>query len=919
MNLKLFLCPLFVTMFFALSAWSQDVKSDPKTSDQVKTEAMKPAPETTLETTPVSGTQENTHESLKKNNPDKNNSDKYEKLEVTGSRIKRIHVEGASPILTLDRDYLNRTGFNNIGDVLRDTTVATYGGQREASLIGGAGTGASTTSLRGFGSSRILVLMDGKRLPNIGGSTIVDLSLIPMAAVERVEILKDGASAIYGSDALGGVINIITKKNYDGASFNLGYTLVENAGGNRTDIKASYGKNFRKANVLGVLQVRSNEGINSRDYYYSRLKPDDFSPRGSPGSWKAGGVWHPGSPNEACPRDQWQDLGTDKAGRHRGSLCGFDYSRFTQTIPDIDQYNALVSGSYDIDENLSVFARGIYTRRDVRSVLAPPPDRFHDATGTGGLDTRISGGTARAWGLPASGVLEEVGYRLVEEAGHRISEVKTNSFSFQTGVSGAFFDSWEWEFSGVYGASDTTHEGISGYANKQVLFDAARANPASFNPFSPSGSKSNLGNIPGAFYKPLNTIESSVATINLVTTGELPLSFGGRALALAAGASTAWQTYGQTTDPITTSGAQWAGGTVSAGRGDREIQSAYMELSAPFLKTLEMQAAGRFDNFSDFGSTLNPKLALRYQPLNLLLLRASWGTGYRAPSLEELYEGQSVDYPYGQDPVTGQATQFERISGGNSNLSEETSHSLNVGAVIDLGAGFGFLEGLDFTMDYWMTTVENEVTLPNLRDIFAAEQQYDNSYLQTFGLSVNRNDDGSIDTIKSPNVNLSKSNVRGMDFRLSYFMPRPLFSDFRLRAIVDQSLLFSLLVEPFPGLRREDRAGFASAPYWKNNVTLGLSNQTYDFSAVLRSIGKSNADAVSANPGPEGKTRDHTELDLRVQYKAPWSGTFSFLVRNVFNTRRPLLKTRRPSSGYLDINLYDPYGRAFGLNYTHNF
>ena len=840
-------------------------------------------------------------------------SNPYEKLEVTGSRIKTIHVEGPSPVLTLDRDYLNRTGFNNIGDVLREITVATYGGGRERTITG---TGASTTTLRGFGPSHVLVLMDGKRLPTIGGSTSVDLALIPMAAVERIEILKDGASALYGSDALAGVINVITKKGYDGASVELGYTLVEQAGGNRADVTASYGKNFSKGNFMGVLQVRSNEGVNSKDTYFARPKPQDFSTYGSPGNWNDGS-WKPGSPNEACPQDRVQPV--SKKHPERGNYCTLDWSQWSQVIPDIEQYSALLSGTYDINENLSAFARGIYTLRDVTTVLAPPPDRFWDARdpGGGGLDTRIPRSTARAWGLPAEGEkLGEVRYRLVEEegTGPRVSEVISNSFSVQGGVSGQLFETWDWELSGVYGASDTTDEGVSGYANKKVLFDSAVANPNSFNPFNPSGSKSNLNSIPGALYKPKDTTQSSMSTLNLIATGELPVQLlSQRPLALALGLSMGRQTYEYTTDPITVSGEQWGGGAITAGsKGNRDIQSAFAEFSIPVFDDLEAQVAGRFDHFSDFGSTINPKVAITYNPIDDLLLRASWGTGFRAPSLSSLYGAQSTGYPSGLDPKTEQRGQFQATVGGNPNLKEETSESLNVGAVLEI------LENLNFTVDYWQTTLENGISAPSLRNVFRAEDKFGPSYIEELGLAVQRENDkpdGNVERIALPLVNLTKSEVSGLDFRLSFVMPKPVFG-FRLRAIVDQSFLFNDDLEPFPGLGVEKQAGFAGTPYWKNNVTLGMASSVLDVSAMVRSIGKSNADVFS--PGDNGKTRDQTELDLRVQYNLHGMGMFSFMVRNVFNTKRPLVNDLM-SDSYLNASLYDPFGRAFSLVYTHNF
>ncbi len=823
-------------------------------------------------------------------------SGRVEKIEVTGSHIKRIDVEGPSPVLTLDKDYLDRTGYNNVGDVLRDTTVASFGGGREASLSGGASTGASTTSLRGFGSDRILVLMDGKRLPTLGGSSTVDLALIPMAAVERIEILKDGASAIYGSDALGGVINIITKKNYDGATVELGYMTPESPGGSRTDVKASYGKTFAKGDVLGVFQYRSNEATQSRDYAFARPTPNWFSPSGSPGTWVDSGGPNAGSAADPCP-----------AGQNNGGVCTFDYSPYAQITPSIDQFSTLLAGNYNINEELKVFARGIYTNRNVKSQLAPAPDAFRDDTSTGGINTAISQGTATGWGLAPASDLSLVRYRLVEEAGPRISEVISNSYALQSGVNGYFYNSWEWEFSGTYGASATDNEGVSGYANKEILFNLANQSPTEFNPFAAPGSKSDISS---AKYKPLDTILSSMSTVNLKASGEIADLPAGP-LALAVGVSNAWQDYEQTSDAVSAAGKQWGGSVTSVGSGRRDFQSAYTEFSLPPFTGMELQLAGRFDNYSDFGSTVNPKVGFRYQPVQALLFRGSWGTGFRAPSLEDLYQAQTVAYPFGVDPQTGFEGQFETLTGGNRNLREEKTASINLGFVYQI------MRDLSFVFDYWEATQDNVVSSGGTRDIFAAEQQFGVGYLQGLGLDIIRNaTTGEVERMIAPNVNLASKAVKGLDFKLAYTVK--LFGDFNLNAGVDYSLLLELLEEPFPGLGIENRVGFSGIPYWRNNVSLGVGNRTYDVSVMVRTIGEQNASALSADPGSAGKTRDHTEFDLRMQYVAPWNGSFALLVKNVLNTDRPLA-VEYLSSGFLNTDIYDPFGRAIGLTYTQEF
>gem|GEM_PF-5043643 len=281
----------------------------------------------------------------------KASSNRIEKIKVTGSHIKRTDVEGPSPVMTLDRDYLDKSGYNSVGDILRDLPTATSGGERESSLNGGAATGAQFTSMRGFGSNSILILLDGRRLPAVGGGSSVDLNLIPAGAIERVEILMDGASALYGSDALGGVMNFITKKDYDGIQVQAGTTVPFEKGGMRYDASATYGKSGAKYNFLGVYQYRGTRPLWSRDRDFSRVDGEiaAMSPFGSPGTFRdvsgggtsaqVEGPWQTNSsiPNGTqCPADQlrpdgnvqWRtklsfarwNLGFTNLGKHRGLL-----------------------------------------------------------------------------------------------------------------------------------------------------------------------------------------------------------------------------------------------------------------------------------------------------------------------------------------------------------------------------------------------------------------------------------------------------------------------------------------------------------------------------------------------------------------------------------------------------------------------
>ena len=281
---------------------------------------------------------------------------KVEKINVIGSHIKRTNMEGPSPILVIDRSQIEMSGYNSLGDVLRDLPVASLGGQRETSLEDNAAT--TKTSLRGMKHNDILVLINGRRMSPIGGSNTVDLSILPLSSIERVEILKDGASSLYGSDAIGGVINVVTKKDYVGGQVNVTAALVQRkdensldglasfvdfwnwddvgpssldnswAGkGDKISIDATYGGNKNDINYLLGGQVRFNSPMYLRDREFGKPALDFWSSWGSPGSWNDdGSTWHA---DTNCPTDRIQD-----------GQCKFDYSPYMQFMPQVFQASA---------------------------------------------------------------------------------------------------------------------------------------------------------------------------------------------------------------------------------------------------------------------------------------------------------------------------------------------------------------------------------------------------------------------------------------------------------------------------------------------------------------------------------------------------------------------------------------------------
>ncbi len=824
-------------------------------------------------------------------------NERVEKIEVTGSRIKRIDVEGPSPVLTLDREFLDRSGYNSVADVLRDTTVSSFGVEREYSDESNS-VGAGTIGLRGLGADRTLVLLDGRRLPKIDGGNSVDLNLIPFQAIERVEILKDGASAIYGSDALAGVINFITKKDFDGANVSTRYSVPELAGGGRRqEIGATVGKRFSKGNVLAVYQYRNNERIMDSDRPWSTGARSDY---GSPASYRPytdSGKWKAAS---SCPKGQKREESDGS------SFCTFDYSVYTSGLPDTEQHSAMVKGDYDINGRLNAFATTTYTHRQIRWQWAPSADNFTDSTSVGGKNYVIPVQAANKLGGSVSSPVE-LQYRTLQELGPRASRDTTDAYGAVVGVRGELMDTWEWETSANYGVSRLNNLRHAGYGNKRILYDGILSGKV--NPWAPNDQKSAFSE---AHHVGDQLIQSNVTSTQFVTSGNLA-EFGSASLNMATGVSSTWESYSVKVDDVTAAGDLF-GGIGESGRGDRNYQSFFSEFGLNFGQ-FEVITAGRFDNYSDFGSTVNPKLSMRYSPFQFLMLRGSAGTGFRAPSLDELYSSNGYLYPWFVDPqacanLKGtfcQERQYQVFTGGNPDLKEETSFSYNLGAMIQPTRSFSI--GIDF----WETRVKNAVGL-DYNDLMFAENQLGTAAIEAQGIQINRTG-GVISNVVAPNLNLAQQQSKGLEVVMSYTMR---FGALSVRPQIDHSHLLENKEEVFPGLGFRNKLGERGRPDWRNTASVSFGLFNHGLRLMARTIAGQYKMAHLSNPNYSGRIATYTEYDLHYDYADLFDGQFSFGVKNLLASNRPL----DDSAGFqnrFNTQLYDQIGRLFYMGYGYNF
>ncbi|MCM2280339.1 MAG: TonB-dependent receptor [Bdellovibrionaceae bacterium] len=803
-----------------------------------------------------------------------------ERVEVTGSRIKRISVEGPSPVTVVDKEAIKKSGHNSVSDLLRDMTASSFGVSRENS--GSSAAGVSTIGLRGLGAERTLVLLNGRRLPKDPAAEAVDLNMIPMAAIERVEILKDGASALYGSDALGGVVNIITKKNFNGTDISLKHVRPEETRGQQYEVAMTTGSSNDRSSLMTVLNYRNNSILFGRDREWSR---DGISLTGSPGAYRdqAGSNTWTVDPN--CP-----------AGRQRaipgGQTCTYNYQEQASTLPGVEQITLLTDFRYKIDDQLTLYNVNSASRRTVKWTFAPTPGSL-----------TVTGGTASQ---PSTGDLD-IRYRFLE-AGNRETEVEEVGFGNTLGVKGFLSDSWEWDLSVGYSRFNRIDRGVNGYLEEARVIDLIENDV--FDPFAPVGSR---GSIDDARVETSQIGLSKLLTVDLLLTGDVvELSSG--PIRTAIGHTTFHESLEQKADPKTDSG-QVLGGAGSSNSGDRQVHSVFGEFSIPLDETLEMQVAGRFDNYSDFGNTVNPKVALKWQPTQQWLARASVGTGFMAPSLSALYGARSEGYltfidrkgcaQQGGSFCVPQ--QYRSIGGGNPNLKEERALTANTGVVFQPNADF------NFSLDTWLTKIDNVVGFDPEK---ATEAELAGINTANHGVVFTRDaTTGEITLLEAPNLNLSKLDIAGFDVNTEWTSGVRVL-DARLGVRDEFSYLFYYKNESFPGTGFEDEIGNWGQPQWRNNATLFVKGPKSEVYLTGKTIpGQKAVDEKSGK-----KISDYTEFDLGASYAIRPTSSISGGIRNVLGTERPS-DPEGGSGGARAFNsgLYDPIGRSAFLTYRQSF
>jgi iron complex outermembrane recepter protein len=655
-----------------------------------------------------------------------------QRVEVTGSSIKRIEGETALPVQVVTREEIDKIGVTTAAELLTKLSVASNSLTDGASITDSTSgqRGFNSANLRGIGTSSTLVLLNGRRLANFaspGDNSGVDLNNIPAGAIQRVEVLKDGASAIYGTDAIGGVINFITRRDYRGAELSAywGDTQDGGAGKQTLSVSGGFGDLTRdKFNVIAVLDLQNLEGLRSsqRDWIQANDIPNRLGNLLSsfpvPGNFDittaqrnqlnaAGGYGFVSNrvnfsrPGCNPPASVFAPSGP--GGR---SGCTYNYMADTELYPESQKIGFLTRGVLQINEATNVFAEVLKSVTETRYVLSPVPLRLRNV---GGVDDRVPGSVIPQFA--AAGITGPInGLRIrTTEMGNRTNEVTSDALRVVLGVQ-TTVGSWDIDAAFNHSVNEAVDTYVDGYFRYRLVADGFKSGA-----ISPTGNSGAAGKAIIAAARVNDEARKSKGTMNSVdlkATTTLGRLDGGE-IGLALGAEFRREEASFTPSALLISndiaGDRSASGgapPVATSNG-RDVSAAYVEVVAPFSKQLEGQFALRHDRYSSVGSTTNPKLGLRWTtPSRDVMVRGSYGTGFRAPSFSELYrprilgvspailpdpvrcaiEGGDLGFCADQWPVTRQS---------NPDLKPERSRQFSLGAV------FEPTRSINASIDYW--------------------------------------------------------------------------------------------------------------------------------------------------------------------------------------------------------------------------
>ena len=907
-------------------------------------------------------------------------ADEGEPILVLGSRIPRVQAEGPAPVTTITDDDILKNGYQNVPDLLRAVTQNNGETQSQQSYSGADFTpGSQQVDLRGLGPNHTLVLVNGRRiadfpLPLGGNSNFTDISNIPVGLLERVEVLSGSASAIYGSDAISGVVNFQLKSKPDGTRIDLRGGLTEDGGGESLrltvtsgmesgDFHAVFGVELLNQEPLWMFERKLQDSTADNpttDFPIARrnyLRTDEYNTYLDPGeaTCRALAAQNRGTTYYGSRPDYGYDL--VEYEYVDGHYCGSDEAvAYGTMINERKGASGYASLGYDVSDSLQLFAdiQASYSDlrlfRDVLDWFYVAPDGNEEGTFYNPLYLDSEGMTPTY-----SGEALDNWYRLFspeEIGGFSAGETRNEAvtFSITPGIKGTFGEDGKWAYelalnhaenSATVGFPQVVIEASNAFflgaevddPDNETGYARFDANPTRlYKPLTPAEYRSITAI---STYKPKAWVNNASATVNTTSLIELPAGPVGAAVIAEVGN----QGYALNPDPLALT-QHYVGLIDSDGEGKRTHWGVGSELRVLVVDFLEVEGAGRYDHYTFAGNDIGKftyNFGAELRPMRMLLLRGAYGTGFRAPDLHYVFKGPGNKHSGGidyylcrqDDPAAGFSDCDDYDSGfisrhnGNRELQPETSTSINAGFFMQPS------RNLSFSADYFRVKMKNQVLNMNidtvLRDEASCRPDGDGvteanptspTCLDAIARVVRYNGgalDGEIQSVRINPINIAEEETDGVDVAVHATLPLEAMGEVSFD--LGYTYVFNHTIRQYPGDPIENELHFDSGyyiPREKGTASLSWTNDRLTTTINAQRLGS------LPNYDEDARLRASYLFNLSAQYNLTDSIRLSGTINNLLD-EKPVRDETWSSYPYYNSSWFDGVGRSFYAALTYKF
>ena len=901
---------------------------------------------------------------------------KVERIEVTGSRIKRTDMETTVPITVLSREDIAQTGAINVADILNSSPVTIAGSDQSNSAFTTSTVGLNTTSLRNLGDSRTLVLVNGRRFvsgvdPSSGYA--VDLNAIPTSMIERIEILKSASSAIYGSDAVAGVVNIITRKDFDGVEVNAQTGISGESDRKTKTVSVTSGKTWSGGNAWVSLGYDDDEGIKATDR--------DFSKQDLAILLDDNGNEYAGPVNSSYPPQGRIGKYNGDGTLYSGTTGSFNRASYRQLVTPLERKYAAAGLTMELADNVSMFTELNWnTTKTKDSTIEPTPlDVVNDVwlknrNGKGGMDINsplIPDALRNA--LIADGItnLNQTSFvRRLVEFGARSTDLERDTVRIATGVDWAIDDTWTSQTYLTWGRTDQSQDN-GGQVNKEraalaldVIKDAngdlvcasELARLQGCVPLDMFGA----GTVSDAAVKYIESPakangQAEQFVLGSSVTGSLPVALPGGDIGVAMGLEYREERGVYSPGDLAQTGAS---STNQSDPTDGKLYSkdVYVEAILPVLENLEFDLAARYADHSITGGDWTWNAGLQYTPFESFKVRASAATAIRTPNISDLFGGRGETFGNVADPcdgvtaaTTGNAaancraiqavsdriaadgaftlTQAERqgtggTQGGNPDVKAETADTWSAGIIWQI------VDDLAFTLDYYDISVKDAISTTSRTTVLNRCFDVDASqFSQNCNGAAVRDFKGALIEVHSGTSNENNIDTSGIDAEFNYTTD---LGPGSFKAQLVWNYTNEYVVTGILSGEAIDYVGDVTHPEHRANLNLSYALDEMSFAwrmrywdSVVDSVDESNGnftDGASLTTFNDIDAVIYHDVNASYTFANGWEAMVG--VRNLFDKQPPLLP-QGTNSGATGINTaseaYDVTGRYFYAGVTAKF